>query len=219
MSPPFAVIFDMDGVLVQSSEAVWNSFQSVLSQSGIQLPDSDRKLSATLPLADQLSRWNREFGTSFEYKDFNQKALSAELGFLKDVRLDSSLLWLLRDLSSSNIPCAVATSSGRERAEKLLTLLGLRPFFIAVLTSEDAPTKKELFRQAASRLGLPPTQCIVIEDSPANIEAARDLKMKTIGLVSDPFTKDDLSTAHHIIESFSSLSTHSLGELATKLPV
>ncbi len=215
MSPPFAVIFDMDGVLVNSSDAVFHSFQSVLSQSGIQLPESERKLSATLPLADQLTRWHDQFGVSFDYSDFNQKALSAELDILQSIRLDSSLLWLLRDLSSNNIPLAVATSSSRGRAEKLLTILGIRSFFLAVLTSEDAPTKKELFQKASSCMGLPPNQCIVIEDSPENIESARSLNMKTIGFLSPPFQKSDLQSAHSIVESFSVLSTQSLGELAS----
>ena len=217
MSPPFAVIFDMDGVLVNSSEAVFHAFQSVLSQSGIQLPDVDRKLIATLPLADQLTRWTKQFGVSFDHADFNQKTLTLELDFLKGASPDSSLLWLLRDLSSNNIPLAVATSSGRERAEKFLTVLAIRQFFLTVLTSESAPTKKELFQKAASQLGLPPQQCIVIDDAPANIESARSLNMKTIGFLSPPFVKEDLSAAHNIVESFSDLSTHYLGELAASL--
>ena len=213
MFPPFAVIFDMDGVLVQSSDAVFQSFQSVLSQSGISLPDSEQP-SATLPLRDQLTRWHDQFGVSFDYSDFNQKALSTELDILKNIRLDSSLLWLLRDLSSNNIPLAIATSSSRERAEKLLSILGIRAFFLAVLTSEDAPTKKELFQKISSCLGLPPNQCIVIAAA-ANIESARALGMKTIGFLSPPFQKSDLQSAHSIVESFSTLSTQSLGELVS----
>jgi HAD superfamily hydrolase (TIGR01509 family) len=80
---------------------------------------------------------------------------------------------------------AIASSAPRENVDAVLAVIGLAPFFQAIVSAEDVKLGKpdpQVFLTAAARLGSAPAQSIVVEDAPAGIEAARRAGMASIGV-------------------------------------
>jgi beta-phosphoglucomutase-like phosphatase (HAD superfamily) len=77
-------------------------------------------------------------------------------------------------LSDHGVPCAVASSTRRENIETIFDVIGVRPFFDAVITAEDVSHGKpepEVFLKSAAAIGRDPAHCAVIEDAHVGIEA------------------------------------------------
>lgn len=107
--------------------------------------------------------------------------------FLPHLKLINGLDVFLEKLKSSNVPLAIGTAAPVLNVDFVLDNLSLRHYFQAVIGPADVAESKphpEVFFKAASRLAIPPEQCIVFEDSPKGIEAAARAGMKAIGVTS-----------------------------------
>jgi len=83
---------------------------------------------------------------------------------------------LIRSLAAAGVPVGLVTSAGRRYAEGSLADLGIRAFFAVVVTAEDVRVGKpdpEGYRAACQALGFPPACCVVFEDAPAGVAAAK----------------------------------------------
>ncbi len=101
-----------------------------------------------------------------------------------------------------HIPIALATSAGRENADYVLNGLAVGKYFSAVVCAEDIRHGKpdpEIFLTAASRLGVSPINCLVFEDSPNGIEAARRAGMRAVALTTT-FKKEQLAHLGGVIQ-------------------
>jgi beta-phosphoglucomutase len=127
---------------------------------------------------------------------------------------------LLEDLSRSEVPMVVATSSSKKRAYWILEKIGIISevgikYFSSILTKEDVSKNKpspEMFLRAKSKLGTP-RYCVVIEDSPTGVEAAKNAGMYAIALLTDNYTPEDFSNADLIINNFNELNYQALKKL------
>jgi len=112
------------------------------------------------------------------------------------------LIALLAHLGGRSIPMAVATSSGRAYAERLLSAHGLADRFDFVLASEDVTVGKpdpEIYRTAVERFGLPADSILVLEDSPAGLAAAKGAGTFAVGVPHDHSPADGLHAADLIV--------------------
>ena len=112
------------------------------------------------------------------------------------------LLTLLDELERRSLPKAVATSSRRAHAERLLGGHGLRHRFAFVLGSEDVGRGKpdpEIYRKAAEGFGVPPERLIVLEDSPAGVAAARAAGAFVVAVPHEHSTAEGLASADLIV--------------------
>ena len=94
---------------------------------------------------------------------------------------------MLEDLRSAGVPMAVGSSGPRANVELILQLLGISEFFGFLSTGDDVVHGKphpEVFLKAAEGLNAPPEQCVVIEDAPQGIEAARRAGMHVLAVTS-----------------------------------
>jgi len=110
---------------------------------------------------------------------------------------------LLESLAANGVPAAVVTSTPRENLAMILETLHIERYFGALVAEEDTTKGKpdpEGFLLAASRLGVPPERCVVIEDAPAGLDAARAAGMKAIG-VTTTRPAPDLAAADLVVES------------------
>jgi HAD superfamily hydrolase (TIGR01509 family) len=93
----------------------------------------------------------------------------------------------LESLEELGVPCAVGTSASRWDAERLLDDLGLLRFFDVMVTADDVMLGKpdpEVWLQVARRLRVPVARCVVFEDAPVGIQAARAAGMRAIGVTT-----------------------------------
>lgn len=181
------VIFDLDGVLVHTDRIHEESWRAVAREAGIEFdpswPSRLRGVDRMRSLDIVLERAQSPYTTA------EKEALAARKNalFLRAIEsitptdLGLGSLELLKALRGRGIRIAIASSS--RNAGTLIDRLGLRPLIDAHADGSDAvPAKPDpaLFLLAASRAAVPPERCLVVEDAPAGIEAARRAGMRAV---------------------------------------
>jgi HAD superfamily hydrolase (TIGR01509 family) len=174
--PIRAVVFDLDGLIFNTEELYVEVGDRLLRRRGhrVSQPLLDQMMGRPSPVALQIMiDWHR--------LDATVEELMAETAAIFDEILDSRLspmpgfLELLTALETRNTPRAVATSSTRRFAHRVLNQFGLLPRFAFVLTCEDVQHGKphpEIYHRAASRFGVEPGEMLVLEDSALGCQAA-----------------------------------------------
>jgi beta-phosphoglucomutase len=184
-----AVLWDLDGTIVDSGDLHWHAFQETMAGESIALTyaqfasffgwKNDRILTRLLgPDAPQerITRLGHE-------KEIAFRRLAAERGVQA---LPGAAEWIAR-LRADGWRQSIASSAPRENITAMLEALGLVGAFDGIVAAEDVSTGKpdpEVFLTAAARLGATPGTSIVVEDAEAGIEGARRAGMKSIGVSS-----------------------------------
>jgi len=207
-----AVIFDMDGVLIDSGAHHRAAWRALLDELGVAPlgPDSwrltiGRPSVEAVPLLLGRVLSGPEAQRLAARKQEHYRRLVA--GGPTTVR---GVVEFVADLAARRVPRAVATSASRRDVEDLLTRAGLRHRFEAVVAAEDVNRGKpdpEVYLLAASRLGVEPGHCLVFEDAVVGVRAARSAGMRAIG-VSTAHTETELRAAgaERAVEDFEGLT-------------
>ena len=206
-----ALIFDMDGVLIDSMRYVWDSFNEILHKQGIRFTDEDISRFMGRSLRDQMKIWVDEYGfEGYDFESFSREAGEIELRRMEEeLPHDEALIRFLDDARAHGLMLAVATSSMKWRAERILDLLGIRDRFSAIVTADDVENHKpdpDVFLKAADHLGVDPADCVVFEDAANGIMAAKNAGMKAIGIRTPYHSEGELQHADHLINDFSDVS-------------
>ena len=121
----------------------------------------------------------------------------------------------VENLRDSGILIALATSNTWEQTDKILEAVGLEEVFDVVTTGDEVTFNKpdpDIFTMTADKLGVERDGCLVIEDSPAGIEAARRAGMKVVGIASEG-NYQELRKADIVVESFSEITPQAVDQL------
>ena len=202
---PDAVVFDMDGLMLDSERAINDCMARAASELGHELPASLwlQMIGGGDALCRRLLRERIGADATAE--------LLARAEAMYDVVADAGIdhrpgiIDLLDWLVARGIPRAVATSTRRPLAMRKLAAARLLPYFDAVCTSSDVAAPKpapDVYLLAASKLGVDPARCLVLEDSPTGVRAALAAGMTPIQ-VPDMLVPDDAARAlgHRIVAS------------------
>jgi HAD superfamily hydrolase (TIGR01509 family) len=182
-----AVLWDLDGTLVDSREYHWQSWRDTLAAEGIPLTHEQFLASFGLRNDRILSDWlgpdasTERISRVGDAKEAEYRRLVEAQGLLA---LPGAAEWVAL-LHADGWRQAVASSAPRKNIEVVLRVLKLDRYFQATAAAEDVAKGKpdpEVFRKAASLLTMPASRCIVVEDAPAGIEAARRAGMHCIGV-------------------------------------
>jgi len=182
-----AVLWDLDGTLLDSEEYHWGAWRETMAEAGH--PITREQFLATFGLRNDeiLPQW---LGASAPLEAIDRVGRDKETLYRKLLRergvapLAGAAEWVRR-LKSGGWLQAIASSAPRANVDVVLEVLGMGSFFQAVVSAEDVTAGKpdpQVFLTAAARLGMEPKACIVVEDSPAGIEAARRAGMHSIGV-------------------------------------
>jgi HAD superfamily hydrolase (TIGR01509 family) len=180
-----SVIFDMDGVLLDS-ERIFNSAWRTVG-GNMCLPGIEDALKNCVGCNDTDTRvfLQDKYGAAFNYAQFigdverEFEALTALGGLPLKPGVTEILTWL-RD---AGVSIGLATSTSRNNAMRHLENAGLHPFFKSIVTGDMIRNGKpdpEIYLLACEKLGVLPQQCFAIEDSPNGIKAAHAAGLKTI---------------------------------------
>jgi beta-phosphoglucomutase len=218
MTRIYAAIFDMDGVLIDTYHAHYQSWLAMAQREGLNFTEEE--------FAPTFGRTSREIIAHFwgdgRYNDVEIAALDAEkeAAFRKIIDKDFPAMpgihKLLTDLKVSGWKLAVGSSGPPENVDMALDRLGKRDLFDAVVTGMDVTRGKpdpQVFLLAAKRLGVPPPRCIVIEDARPGVAAAHAAGMAAVGLVSTGRTRVELAAADLVVGSLKEISPEVLREL------
>lgn len=173
---PRAVIFDMDGLLVDS-EPVWAVAESAMMASrGKQVDDAIQKSLIGLRMRDFLTQMRIAYELADEVDDLYVDIVNRMTTLIPDkVFPRRGAPDLLAYLHARQIPCAIASSSPMPIIEGVVTAQGWDHYFAARVSGDDVTHGKpapDIYLEAARRLGVKPTDCLALEDSPTGARAA-----------------------------------------------
>jgi len=217
MSPQIqAVIFDMDGVIIDSKPFHKKSWQSFCADQGYTLSDEEFEKIFGRRCEDIIRTL---FGTRFSDseviacgKEIDRRFRSLIAEHVEPIR---GLREFLAELASHNIPLALATSGSIENIELILGSLHLKEKFQVIVSEKDVKRGKpepEIYLITAHRLGMHPEQCVVFEDSVSGITAAKRAGMRCITLTTT-HQREELKSADLIINDFTEIDLQKLAGL------
>lgn len=211
----WGVIFDMDGVLVDSSRAHYEAWRRLGEQEGrpftpeLFLSTFGMHNGQILPLWLDGEADPAEMNRLAGWKEAKYRELAAHM-----MEPIAGVVELITKLRAADVPLAVGSSGPLANIELILRQLGVAEHFQALSTGDDVEHGKpdpEVFLVAARRLGLDPHRCLVIEDAPQGIEAARRAGMAVLAITSSRPSAD--LPADRVVDSFVGLTPRDLQEL------
>lgn len=201
-----ALIFDCDGVVVDSNRLHVETWRETAAAHGYPMADPEHIGKCglrTIAVIRDLLRWpvdEEEAVRLGEEKESRYRECIRAGGIAPIAGVRETL----EKAAALGLPCALGSSAPRENARLCLESLGLVPFFKAVVTGEDVERGKphpDIFLAAARKLGVPPEECLVIEDAPAGVEAAHRAGMRAIALLTS-HTPEELAAADALARDF-----------------
>jgi beta-phosphoglucomutase len=204
-----AIIFDMDGVLIDSYEMHKKAWNTISKEIGFQLNDKEFK---------------KIFGlTSYEgvravkdLKNMNEDELNnfvdrvdrkfREL-FRNEVQIINGSIDFVKLLKQKRYPIAIATSAPRENVKSFLGEVRIWNLFNVVVSGDDVHKGKpdpEIYLRTASLLNTDPKECLVFEDSLMGIESAKKAGMTCVA-ISSTHEKSELKNADFVIDEFTNI--------------
>jgi HAD superfamily hydrolase (TIGR01509 family) len=176
--PPFdAVLFDMDGLLLDSELIALQAMQAAALEQGIDMPAELRFQMIGMPADGCRQLVADRYGSAVAIEPLFAAATRHLEAYVQagQLQLKPGVEAMLAVLDRLRVPRAVATSSGRRRAHHHLQVTGIFDRMQAVVTRDDVARGKpypDLFLEAARRLGVPPARCLAFEDSYNGVRAA-----------------------------------------------
>lgn len=205
-----SVIFDMDGVIIDSHPAHMRAWKKFLLSLGKPVTDTDLEFVRRGTKRQEILRYflgdlmDDQIQAYGRQKDllFQQEAES--------IKTVPGIENLLEELNRAGVPMALASCAGRGRVDRLLSLLQLTSYFSAVVTGDEVTLGKpnpEIFHKAAQQMHVHPAETIVFEDSVSGVQGARAAGMKCIG-IAETLTAPVLlqAGADHVLPNFSDVS-------------
>ncbi|MHA1296188.1 MAG: HAD family hydrolase [Promethearchaeota archaeon] len=205
----YCVIFDMDGVLADTGEIHFESWVKMASEINVEFT----KKFFNETFGQQSPTITRKLvGDKFDEKKIMELANRKEK-YYRDLVKDKlkplpGVLDLLTELKKYNFKLAVGSSGPPENVDLLLKTLKIKDLFDVIITSADVNKSKphpDVFLKVSEKLNISPDKCIVIEDAPVGIEAARRAGMRSIALTTTHDYKE-LIDADLVVKDLSYIS-------------
>ncbi len=219
MTPRFAVIFDMDGVLIDSYAPHFESWKRLAGECGCEYSEQDfvRGFGRTSPevIAEQWSDGSELTDDRIRELANRKEAIFREI-IAADFPAMDGARDLIHSLAAAGIPMAIGSSGPPENVRLVVELLGVGDRLPSCVTGADVSRGKpdpQVFLLAAGRLRFPAERCVVIEDAPVGIQAARAAGMKCVGLASTGRKPAELQNANIVVQSLRELNPQRLGSL------
>lgn len=207
-----AVIFDMDGVLVDSEPIHQRTELDALAAFGLPLQVEDLYPYAGTTREAFQEGLTREYNFHPDWKALFQHKDRRFYEMMEEVEALPGVLRFIQELKQEGFKLALATSGQKRCADFVLEKFSLQPLFDAVVCANDVRQSKpdpEIFLIAADRLQAAPVDCVVFEDSINGLRAAKSAGMYAIG-ITGTFNSSALYEADRIIHHFGEIDAHQI---------
>ena len=201
-----ALLFDMDGVLVDSNAMHRDSWIAVARRHGLPVREAEtigRCGLTTHDVVTKLLRWTEDDDEAERLGEEKERCYRAEIarGGLPAI---PGVVDYVKRAAAAGYACAIGTSAPRENLETCLAVLGLAPCFRACVPSGRGMRGKpapDIYLAAAAAIGVAPETCVVFEDAANGIAAAKAAGMRAVGILTAA-AKQELSRADAWFDDF-----------------
>lgn len=204
-----AVIFDKDGVIVDSEPLQHRASQEILADYGYVYTIEDHKILAIGKAGNAYYPIIQEHYGITDIEVFRQRRRDRYIELAgKHLKMRRGVLTLIRRLFNAWYPLAVASGSSKKLLAHDLAKFKLNQYFKVIVSGENYKSKPdpEIFLVAAEKLGVKPSECIVIEDSEVGVKAAKSTGMYCIAIPHELTAHQDFSIADEVASSFAEIS-------------
>ena len=209
-----AVVFDMDGVLLQSEE-VWDAVrEEYVRERGGRYDAEVQRAMMGMSSTEWSNYLHDVAGVPDEPEEINAEVVRRMLDAYKEhLPLIPGAVDAVRRVAGE-FPLGLASSSNRELIDTALEQAGLAPYFAATVSSEEVAHGKpapDVYLEAARRLGIAAKRCVAIEDSHGGIRSAKAAGMRVLAIPNSSYPPDDaaLAQADVVLGSISELTAES----------
>lgn len=207
-----AVIFDMDGVIIDSEPFYYEIEKDINKELGIDVSIEEHK---SFVGATSYYMWNalkKKYGLRQTVDELIEMNESKFVEFLKSQRgkinpIDG-VKELIISLHENGFKLAVASSSGKDIVNTVMDIFDLYQYFDAIVTGDETQKSKpepDIFLYAADKLNVPYKNAVVIEDSHNGVLAAKSAEITCIGYKNPNSFNQDISMADKVIKSFNEI--------------
>ncbi|MGB0524816.1 MAG: HAD family hydrolase [Flammeovirgaceae bacterium] len=217
-----AIIFDMDGVLVDSEHLYRAMNLKLFAELGATVSQQEYDGFIGIAANKMWGYLKDNYGIALGIPTLKKMEKDHKFQLLSERELHSfeGVLSLLQEAQALGYKMAVASSSPKKNIELVVTKLGIAHFFDVLLSGEEVAKGKpepDIFLKAAALLGVAPQQCIVIEDSRNGAIAASKANIPCVGFRSPHSGHQDFSTCALIIDEFSQTNRREILSLFNKV--
>ena len=199
VNPGLAFLFDLDGVILDSMPLHTLAWERYLERNGIDPANIEARMHGKRndELVPDLFGPHLTAAEIFEHGAAKERLFREMMGDWLESLLIPGVREFLRE-ASQHVPIALGTNAEPANVEFILTGAGVRHYFRAIVDGamvKHAKPSPDVYLKGAEILGVAPADCIVFEDSPVGIRAARSAGMRTVGLLTHAAHLEDVDAA------------------------
>ena len=212
------VIFDWDGVIIDSSRQHEESWERLAAEERRALPPGHFKAGFGKKnewIIPELLGWARE-PAEIHRLSLRKEALYRDIVVERGLAALPGVKIFLERLRAAGVPCCIGSSTHRENITTILGVLGFAGLFGGMVTAEDVTLGKphpDVFLKAAAKIAREPARCVVFEDAFAGIEAARAGGMKVVGVATTHPAAALTGKVDRVVRQLDALSVEALAKL------
>ena len=212
---PAAIVFDLDGTIIDTESAEFSAVQRVWADHGIDFPESRWAHVIGLPANEPwIAALEAEVGHPLDHQEIYQRQRRYNTEYLAGVDARPGVRELIAAATAAALPLAIASNAPTwwiERRLESLDLLGSFSHLIGVDIAAAPKPDPAPFRQACQALGVSPAQAVAIEDSSVGVRSAVAAGLFTVGCPGPLTLGHDLSVAHWLVDSHHEITLSALG--------
>lgn len=214
-----AVIFDMDGVMVDTEHIQSLAFEKILNEYGIN-PQKNEHGTVHISGVTTPETWEllkKQYNFKANTKELtNRKRQEVMLILKNNIKALPGLVELLDDIVNHNVKLAVVSSAQRERLDFVLAKLNIYNYFETTISAGEIKNGKpapDCYLKAANELRINPANCVVLEDAKIGVTSAKAANMKVVAVPNEYTKKMDFSEADLIVPSLMNINYTKLANL------
>ena len=215
-----AVIFDFDGVILDTSDQLYQGYKRILKRYGIEYLEEQFNDNYGLKTKEHFKKVLMQHGVTLSQQELDELVVERDINYRLDCSTDLEPLpgtrELLLDLRTNNIKLGVASSTSRANLDHFLPKLGVEPYLNYTLAGTEVSAGKpnpEIYTKICDYLGVQPNSCIGIEDTDKGVEALKNADMKAIAVTLTNRKRYDFSKADLVVYSLEELNFKKLSDM------
>jgi HAD superfamily hydrolase (TIGR01509 family) len=219
MNMQYAVIFDMDGVLINSEPLYYEVEYNLYREFNLPVSRAEHESIIGMPMSKIWEIFKHKYGLEKSIEELVEIHFKRMLCLVESMETLNSIHGipeLIYELKKHNFKLAVATSTARKLALVMLKKIGILSDFDIIVCGDEVRIGKpapDIFLKAASLLAVSPSHCLVFEDSSNGVLAAKSAKMKCIGYLNPDSGAQNLQKADTVIDDFKKINWKTILQL------